>query len=62
MAGLVPVRHPVAPRAQHPVDGACGNNLLIAGFGGHDFRDQRIDYRIRDTSQILRSFGGRIRG
>ena len=61
--GAIPLRHPVAAGAEHPVESAAGYRQIGAVVGADDLVDQRVDRRAGDAGKIVRSLGcGRLRG
>src|SRR3974390_2277977 len=61
--GLVPVRNPIAPAPDDPVERPAGGDQTRTSIGCDDPLDKGVDNGGSDTSQILRSlqFGG-LRG
>src|ERR1700731_2589406 len=48
MGCLVPVRNPITPAADDPIESLAGGHHARPTVGGDDAFDQRIDDRIRD--------------
>src|ERR1041385_6655834 len=66
MRRQIPVRHPVTPGPQDAVECTARDGQFAACLGLKDLLDQRVDYRIGNSSQIeraihLRRLGGEIR-
>src|SRR5438445_692780 len=54
MGGLVPMRNPIAPAADDPIECLAGRQQSRPAVGCDDTLDQCIDDRIRDAAHILR--------
>ena len=50
------MRDPIPSGTEDAIKRAAGGNQLVSRFGGDDNLDQPVEYRIRDTRPILRSF------
>jgi hypothetical protein len=59
MKGLVPVRHPITPATDHPVESLAGRYQCRPAVSRDHTLDQRVDDGIGDTADILRSPYGR---
>src|SRR5262249_55308654 len=63
VGGLVPVRNPIAARADHSVEYPAGHRQARAAIGCDDLVDERIDDRIGNADKILRApHRGGLRG
>src|SRR5262249_2511416 len=61
--GLVPVRNPIAARADHPVEYPAGRRQARAAIGFDDLINERIDDWIGNAGEILRALHcGGLRG
>jgi hypothetical protein len=62
-ARALPVRNPIAPTADDPIESLTGGYQLASTIGLDDPLDQRVNYWIRDAAHILRALrGGGPRG
>ena len=62
VSGAVPLRHPIAPGAEHPVERAARDRQFGPVLGADDLLHQRVDRGIGDAGEVVGSLGrGRLR-